>query len=146
MKKEKRKQYERNRYLKDKQNCKNNRLLNLEETKARRKEIVECECEAKITRGGVLKHEKTIKHQNFVKFPEDKPETDNLITFRDYIDQNKIIISKNRDELYEQYWNIEKKKKITCECGEIISRAWLPQHKRNTKHQAYLVSSANNKI
>jgi hypothetical protein len=66
---------------------------------------------------------------------------DNLITFREYIDQNKInITKKNRDELYEQYWNIEKKKKINCECGEIISRAWLRQHKKRIQHQTYMAS------
>jgi hypothetical protein len=93
-----------------------------------------------VTKGGLSKHEKSIKHQNFERSPEDKPVIDNLITFREYIDQNKIIMTNNRDELYEEYWNIEKKKKITCECGEIISRAWLPQHKRTIKHQTYEAS------
>jgi hypothetical protein len=138
--KEKRKEYERNRYLKGKQNGKNNRLLNPEETNARKKEIFDCECGAKVTRGGVSKHEKIIKHQNFEKSPEDKPVIDNLISFKEYIDQNKIIITNNRDELYDEYWNIEKKKKITCKCGAIISRVHLPQHKKRTQHQTYLVS------
>jgi hypothetical protein len=93
-----------------------------------------------VTKGGLSKHEESIKHQNFERSPEDKPVIDNLITFREYIDQNKIIMTNNRDELYEEYWNIEKKKKITCECGEIISRAWLPQHKRTIKHQTYEAS------
>jgi hypothetical protein len=93
-------------------------------TNARKKEIIHCECGAKVTRGHLSDHEKTIKHQNFERSPEDKPVIDNLISFREFIDQNKInITKKNRDELYEQYWNIEKKKKITCECGEIICRA-----------------------
>jgi hypothetical protein len=77
-------------------------------------------------------HEKTIKHKNFEMSFENKPVIDNLISFREYIDQNKIINSKNRDKLNEEYWNIEKKKKIICECGEIISRAWLPQHKEQS--------------
>ena len=136
LEKEKRKQYDRNRYLKDKQNGGNNRES--EEAIARRKEIIDCECGAKIKRGYLSQHEKTIKHQNFVNFPEDKPVTDNLVTFREYIDQNKITVKNNRDQLYEEYWNIEKKKKITCECGAIISRAHLPQHKKRTQHQTYL--------
>jgi len=136
--KEKKKQYERNRYSKDKLNGGGKR--NSEEAKARKKELSECECGAKISRGWVSNHEKSIKHQNFVNLPEDKPVTDNLITFREYINQNKITVKNNLDQLYEEYWNIEKKKKITCECGEIISRAWLPQHKRTTKHQAFMIS------
>jgi hypothetical protein len=81
-----------------------------------------------------VNHEKTIKHKNFdfEKSFKIKPVIDNLISFREYVDQNKIIITKNRDELYDEYWNIEKKKKITCECGAIISRAHLAQHKKRT--------------
>jgi hypothetical protein len=37
-----------------------------------------------------------------------------------------------RDELYEEYWNTEKKKKITCECGKIICRAYLQKHKQQS--------------
>jgi hypothetical protein len=139
--KETKKEYERNCYLKRKQNGRNNRES--EESKAKKKEIIECECGAKIARGYFSEHEKTIKHQNFERSPEDKPVIDNLISFREYLDQNKIIMTNNRDELYDKYWNIEKKKKITCECGEIICRAYLPQHKRTIKHQTYLVSVDN---
>jgi hypothetical protein len=135
--KEKRKEKDRIRHLKDKQNGKNK--IESEESKARKKEIVECVCGAKVTRGHLSNHEKTIKHQIFEKSLNDKSVIDNLISFREYIDQNKIIITNNRDELYDEYWNIEKKKKITCECGAIISRVHLP-HKKRIQHQTYMAS------
>ena len=56
------KQYEKNRYLKDKLNGGNNRELNPQ----KRGEIIECECGAKITRGSKSRHEETIKHKNYL--------------------------------------------------------------------------------
>jgi hypothetical protein len=109
--------------------------LNMESFKRDERRNMEKESENKKFETGRQKLQEDIfqsmrKQLNIKRsFQEDKPVIDNLISFREFIDQNKISITNNRDELYDEYWNIQKKK-ITCECGAIILRAYLPQHKK----------------
>ena len=74
-----------------------------------------------------------------------------------YKEKNKEYYEKNKEEIKEYYKkNKEKilekvreyyegkkeklKEKIQCECGSIISRGGLSQHKKSLKHQNYLKS------
>ena len=67
---------------------------------------------------------------------------------REKIDlQNKIWYEKNREKVLEQqkiyHKNIQskrRKQKITCECGAIVSKGYLLEHKKSQKHINYINS------
>jgi len=48
-------------------------------------------------------------------------------------EQKKKYYNKNKEKIAEQY-----NKKITCECGCIVSRSCLARHKRTLKHQNFI--------
>jgi len=54
-----------------------------------------------------------------------------------YIEKQKDYYENNREK-----YNSRKKEKITCECGAVISRGNILQHKKSTKHIDYLIENS----
>jgi hypothetical protein len=66
---------------------------------------------------------------NYIKYPNGFTEQDR---------------KKRMKEYWQEYWQANKeyrKEKIECECGSIVRRSDIAQHKRTKKHSDYIASS-----
>ena len=65
---------------------------------------------------------------------------------KEWYDENKDEIKKKKKEYYDknkQSISEKRKEKITCECGAMVSKQYLSQHRKTTKHIDFINSNNN---
>lgn len=140
-------------------------VAKMEELKAKRSETVVCECGVEVTSHHKARHEKSLRHTNFlagiittpkVRDPEirkeKRKETMTCVCGEEITIDHKARHERTNKHIYfllgitpkkadpeatrEKY-----KENMTCECGAIIQIKDKTKHKRSQKHYNYLVST-----
>jgi len=77
----------------------------------------------------------------YIRFPNGYTEQDRKEYLQEYHRANKQKIKEYKKEYYQknkQKLSEQEKQKIECECGSIVCRSDIAQHKRTKKHTEYL--------
>ncbi len=81
------------------------------------------------------------EHREYIKEYYENKKIKILANMKEYYDNNKDkkkeYYDNNKEKISEYYkeYNINKDKKITCDCGCIVNKFTLARHKRSQKHQ-----------